>query len=73
MFSKTAQIKAAPLVSSLGFSMMLGYHTFGQNPLLLATPLYAQLSFLGRWSGAPEQDRWAAEMAVVATRRVEAA
>jgi len=30
------------------------------NPLLLATPIYAQLSFLSRWSGAPEPDRWAA-------------
>ena len=27
------------------------------NPLLLATPVYAQVSFLSWWSGAPEPDR----------------
>jgi hypothetical protein len=30
------------------------------NPLLLATPVCAQLSFLSQWPGAPEQDRSAA-------------
>ncbi len=29
------------------------------NPLLLATPVYAQLAFLSHWSGAPEPERWA--------------
>ena len=32
------------------------------NPLLLATPVYAQLSFLSRWPGAPEPERWAATL-----------
>jgi hypothetical protein len=29
------------------------------NGLLLATPVYASLSFLSQWPGAPEQERYA--------------
>lgn len=29
------------------------------NPVLLATPVYVQLSFLCHWSGAPEHRRYA--------------
>jgi hypothetical protein len=28
------------------------------NPLLRATPVFALLSFLSQWPGAPEQDRY---------------
>jgi hypothetical protein len=34
-------------------------HVSRHNPWLLATPVFAFLSFVSQWPGAPEQGRWA--------------